>query len=68
MVPPNCPKNIWCNKNLYRLDKVKPLATKTEAITNFKQPDNITELRRFIGMAQQIGKFSPKLAQGSLPL
>ena len=51
----------------YRLSKdgIKPFATKTETITNFKQPDNITELRRFIGMAQQVRKFS---CQASFPL
>ena len=49
-------------------DGITPLTKKTEAITQFKQPENITELRRFIGMAQQVGKFSPKLAQASSPL
>ena len=49
-------------------DGITSLTKMTEAITQFKQPENITKLRRFIGMAQQVGKFSPKLAQASLPL
>ena len=36
---------------------VKPLNTKVEAIKNFPQPSSITELRRFLGMAQQLSRF-----------
>ena len=35
---------------------------KTCALLEMDAPTNITELRRFIGMANQMGKFSPKLA------
>ena len=31
-------------------------------------PNNITELRQFLGMANQMGKFSPNLAQATQPL
>ena len=42
--------------------------SKTQAVTNMERPKNITELRRFMGMANQLGKFSPKLAELSQPL
>ena len=41
---------------------------KTAAVREMKQPQNITELRRFLGMANQLGQFSPKLAEISQPL
>ena len=33
-----------------------------------KTPTNVSELRRFLGMANQLGKFFPNLAQLSQPL
>ena len=42
--------------------------SKTQAVTNMERPKNITELRRFMGMANQLGKLSPKLAELSQPL
>ena len=47
---------------------VKPIQNKCAAITNFKTPVNITELRRFLGMAQQLAKFTPELSNCSAPL
>ncbi|KAL5503067.1 hypothetical protein EMCRGX_G009958, partial [Ephydatia muelleri] len=41
---------------------------KTSAIEGLSSPSNITELRRFLGMANQMGKFSPNLAQVTQPL
>ena len=41
---------------------------KTSAIESLSSPSNITELRRFLGMANQMGKFSPNLAQVTQPL
>ena len=41
---------------------------KTSAILEMEPPHNITELRRFMGMANQLGKFSPHLAEISQPL
>ena len=32
---------------------------KTSAILQMKPPNNVSELRRFLGMANQLGKFSP---------
>ena len=41
---------------------------KMDAIRDMKAPTNITELRRFLGMANQLGKFSHNLAELSQPL
>ena len=42
--------------------------SKTQVVTNMERPKNITELRRFMSMTNQLGKFSPKLAELSQPL
>ena len=47
---------------------IQPIGSKIEAIQNYSTPTNITELRRFFGMAQQLSKFSPDLARASEPL
>ena len=49
-------------------DGIKPLQSKMDAVKNFPQPTNITELRRFMGMANQMAKFNPNLAEASAPL
>lgn len=41
---------------------------KTSALFNMEPPQNVTEMRRFMGMANQLGKFSPRLAELSQPL
>ena len=35
--------------------------SKTQAVIDMERPKNITELRRFMGMANQLGKFLPNL-------
>ena len=47
---------------------IRPLTTKMAAIQEFPEPKNITELRRFMGMANQMAKFNPDLAEASAPL
>jgi len=47
---------------------IRPDPPKTIAIVEMKSPTNITELRRFLGMANQMGKFSSCLADISRPL
>ena len=47
---------------------IQPLRSKVDAIINFPQPTNITELRRFIGMANYLSKFSKDLAAAQEPL
>lgn len=41
---------------------------KIAAIVKMKPPNNLTELRRFLGMINQCGKFSPNLAELTQPL
>ena len=47
---------------------ISPDPQKTEAIRNMKSPRNVTELRRFMGMINQLNKFSPNIAHLSQPL
>ena len=42
--------------------------SKTQAVMDMERPKNITKLWRFMGMANQLGKFSPKLAELSQPI
>jgi len=41
---------------------------KTLAIREMKPPTTVSELRRFMGMVNQLGKFTPNLAQLTQPL
>ena len=45
-----------------------PDPDKVKAVTSMSEPTNITEVRRFLGIANQLSKFSPKLADLSEPL
>lgn len=47
---------------------VQPDPDKVEAIQAMKAPTNITEVRRFLGMINQLSKFTPNLAQMPKPL
>ncbi|KAK3738629.1 hypothetical protein RRG08_006727 [Elysia crispata] len=42
--------------------------SKVEGIVNFPEPSNVTELQRFLGMINQLSKFTPELASLSEPL
>ena len=41
---------------------------KTKALHQMEKPTTVSELRRFLGVANQLGKFSTNLAQLTLPL
>ena len=47
---------------------VKPLSSRVQAISEYKVPNNVTELRRFLGMANQLSKYSTELADAASPL
>ena len=47
---------------------VRPDPVKTEAITNMPVCKNVGDVRRFLGMANQLGHFTPNLAELSQPL
>jgi len=51
------------NKNGIRADPEK-----TTAITQMEPPQSVTDLRRFMGLVNQLGKFSPLIADISQPL
>ena len=42
--------------------------SKTSVVLEMKTPRSITELRRFMGMDNQLGKFTPRIAEISQPL
>ena len=47
---------------------IHPDPAKVSAIKQMKAPNNITELRRFLGMINQLGKFIPQLSEATKPL
>ena len=47
---------------IFSKDGVLPDPDKTAAIRDFPAPTNITELRSFLGLAQQLGHFAPDLS------
>ena len=47
---------------------IRPDPEKIKAISDMEDPTNVTELRRFLGMTNQLGKFSDKIAEVSKPL
>ena len=47
---------------------VYPDPDKVQAIVNMQPPTNVHEVCRFLGMVQQMGKFSPNLADKTKPL
>ena len=49
-------------------DGIRKDPKKVEAVKNYPQPSDVTELRRFLGMANQLTKFTPLLAELTEPL
>ena len=47
---------------------ISPDPQKTDAISKMASPKSMTELRRFVGMANQLGKFSPRIADLTKPM
>ena len=47
---------------------VRPHPDKVSAVAKMKPPTNTTELRRFLGMTNQLSKFAPQLAEKTKPL
>ena len=45
------------------IDGISPDPSKTESIRKMKAPTTVTELRRFMGMINQLNKLSPHIAQ-----
>ena len=49
-------------------DGVQPDPEKTRAITNFPVPTSVTEVRSFLGLANQLASFVPDLTQNARPI
>ena len=47
---------------------IQPLQERTSAVADMPAPTDTTEIRRFLGMANQLGKFCKELAEVSAPL
>ena len=47
---------------------VSPDPDKTQAIMQIDQPKNVTEMRRYLGMLNQLSKFVPDLSSKTKPL
>ena len=47
---------------------IKPDPNKVSAIVQFATPTNVSDIRRFLGMVNQLSKFSPNLAEITQPL
>ena len=47
---------------------VRPDPGKIEAITEFKQPKNVGDVRRYLGMVNHLSKFAPNLAEVTQPM
>ena len=54
--------------HLISKDGVKPDPDKTKAIREMEVPQSVSDLRRFLGMINQLGKFSPNISELSQPL
>ncbi|KAL6455308.1 hypothetical protein MHYP_G00362590 [Metynnis hypsauchen] len=47
---------------------ISPDPSKTEAVKRMQEPTTVSELRSFLGMVNQLGKFIPQLAERDKPL
>ena len=47
---------------------ISPDPNKTRAIREMERPRSVTKLRRFMRMVNQLGKFTPRIAESSQPL
>lgn len=54
--------------HLVGIDGIKPDPEKVTAIMQMSAPTNVAEVRSFMGMINQLAKFSPKLAELSAPI
>ena len=55
-------------RHILSAEGIKPDPNKVEAITGMPAPSNKTELQRFLGMVNYLGKFIPRLSDETAPL
>ena len=54
--------------HVVRKDGIQPDPDKTLAVHKMEAHNNVSDLRRYLGMVNEMGKFSPKLEELSQPL
>ena len=62
------PKRVKFLGQVINQSGVRPDPDKVSAVAKMKPPTNTTELRRFLGMTNQLSKFAPQLAEKTKPL
>ena len=55
-------------RSIHQPDGVHPDQGKVRAIQEFKIPQNVADIRRFLGMCNHLSKFAPNLADKTQPL
>ena len=66
-----CQFSVKCVKYLGHLvsgSGIKPDPDKVSAIRNFKTPESVTDVQRFLGMVNQLAKFVPHVATVTKPI
>jgi transposase InsO family protein len=58
-------QNVHFAGHIIGKDGIKPDPTKVEALRDFASPTDLTKLRSFLGLANQLGHFIPDLAQST---
>ena len=61
-------KRVTFAGHVFTPEGVRPEPAKVDALTKFPPPTNVSELRSFLGMANQFGKFFPELTGLISPL
>ena len=61
-------RNITSLGHVIDTEGIRADPEKTEAIRKMSPPISVSELRRFMGMTNQLGKFTPNLAEIKQPL
>ena len=64
----NVDKCVFYSNVIHFLGEKATDEEKIKAIFNIQKPTNVTEIRRFLGMINQLSKFSPYLAEKTKPL
>jgi len=49
-------------------NRIKPDPEKIQAICEINEPNSLSDIRRFLGMCNQLSKFSPELTEATKPL
>ena len=63
-----CKETITFLGHVIDAEGIRADPEKTEAISKMCPPTSVPEVRRFLGMANQLGKFTPNLAELTQPL